>query len=72
MELYDYQIKVAELIQSGQSVILQAPTGAGKTIAALWPYLESWGSQRTYCVSTKMYLFSSNESIGKSVCVSNR
>ena len=42
MELYDYQIKVAELIQSGQSVILQAPTGAGKTIAALWPYLESW------------------------------
>lgn len=42
MKLYDYQIRVAQLIRAGKSVILQAPTGAGKTIAALWPYLEAW------------------------------
>jgi CRISPR-associated endonuclease/helicase Cas3 len=42
MKLYDYQIKVARLLRRDKSVILQAPTGAGKTIAALWPYLETW------------------------------
>ena len=42
MKLYDYQVKVAQILQSGQSVILQAPTGSGKTIAALWPFLEAW------------------------------
>lgn len=42
MELYDYQKEVARYLRAGQSVILQAPTGAGKTIAALWPFLEAW------------------------------
>ena len=42
MKLYDFQVQVAELIQAGKNVILQAPTGAGKTMAALWPYLEAW------------------------------
>ena len=42
MRLYDYQIQVSQHLQSGRSVILQAPTGAGKTLAALWPYLEAW------------------------------
>lgn len=36
---YDFQLRVAELLLSGQDVILQAPTGAGKTKAALFPYL---------------------------------
>ncbi|RME79198.1 MAG: CRISPR-associated helicase Cas3', partial [Chloroflexi bacterium] len=42
MQLYKYQVQVADKLQSGQSVILQAPTGAGKTLAALWPFLEAW------------------------------
>lgn len=40
MALYPYQEKVKALIQSGKSVILQAPTGAGKTRAALSPFIE--------------------------------
>jgi CRISPR-associated endonuclease/helicase Cas3 len=42
MELYPYQQRVKELIQSGKSVILQAPTGAGKTRAALAPFIENF------------------------------
>ncbi len=42
MGLYPYQKKVKSLIQSGKSVILQAPTGAGKTRAALAPFIESF------------------------------
>ena len=42
MGLYPYQQKVKSLIQSGKSVILQAPTGAGKTRAALAPFIESF------------------------------
>ncbi|MBU2609352.1 MAG: DEAD/DEAH box helicase [Chloroflexi bacterium] len=47
MELYPYQKRVAKLLRTGKSVILQAPTGSGKTIAAIWPYLESWDRQAT-------------------------
>ena len=42
MELYPYQERVDRLLQAGKSVILQAPTGAGKTRAALFPFLDSW------------------------------
>lgn len=42
VQLYPYQRVVKELVQSGQSVILQAPTGAGKTRAALAPYIEAF------------------------------
>ncbi len=42
MQLYPYQDKVKGLIQDGQSVILQAPTGAGKTRAALVPFIENF------------------------------
>jgi CRISPR-associated endonuclease/helicase Cas3 len=42
MGLYPYQTRVKELIQGGKSVILQAPTGAGKTRAALAPFIESF------------------------------
>lgn len=38
---YPYQKRVAEALLRGQSVILQAPTGAGKTLAALWPFLHA-------------------------------
>ncbi|MCB0064117.1 MAG: DEAD/DEAH box helicase, partial [Caldilineaceae bacterium] len=40
--LYPYQERVKELISQGRSVILQAPTGAGKTRAALAPYIEAF------------------------------
>lgn len=42
MALYEYQQRVKELVQGGKSVILQAPTGAGKTRAALAPFIESF------------------------------
>jgi CRISPR-associated endonuclease/helicase Cas3 len=42
MGLYQYQERVKKLIQDGYSVILQAPTGAGKTRAALSPFIEAF------------------------------
>jgi CRISPR-associated endonuclease/helicase Cas3 len=39
MKAYPYQIKVAELLLAGKNVILQVPTGADKTQAALLPYI---------------------------------
>ncbi|MDY6877141.1 MAG: CRISPR-associated helicase Cas3' [Chloroflexota bacterium] len=38
---YPFQRRVAELLLSGRNVILQAPTGAGKTMAAMLPFLET-------------------------------
>lgn len=42
MELYLYQKQVAKILRAGKSIVLQAPTGSGKTIAALWGFLEAW------------------------------
>jgi CRISPR-associated endonuclease/helicase Cas3 len=42
MGLYPFQERVYNLISSGKSIILQAPTGAGKTRAALYPFLRAW------------------------------
>lgn len=42
MELYGYQKEIARCVRAGKNIILQAPTGAGKTMAALWPFLQSW------------------------------
>ena len=38
---YPFQRRVAELLLSDHNVILQAPTGAGKTMAAMLPFLEA-------------------------------
>lgn len=42
MTLYPYQERVKKLLFSGKSVILQAPTGSGKTRAALAPFIEAF------------------------------
>src|SRR5215210_5623292 len=42
MALYPYQERVDTLLRAGRNVILQAPTGAGKTRAALFPFLDGW------------------------------
>ncbi len=42
MSLYPFQERVYELLSAGRSVVLQAPTGAGKTRAALYPFLSAW------------------------------
>lgn len=42
MGLYPFQERVYQLLSEGRSVILQAPTGAGKTRAALYPFLRAW------------------------------
>src|SRR5204863_8229310 len=40
---HDFQIRVADLLlNQRRSVILQAPTGSGKTWTALFPFLHAW------------------------------
>ncbi len=41
-QLYQYQQRVRDIVLGGRSVILQAPTGAGKTRAALYPFIEAF------------------------------
>jgi CRISPR-associated endonuclease/helicase Cas3 len=43
MELFPYQQRVLRTVASGRPVILQAPTGSGKTRAALEPFFQHWG-----------------------------
>lgn len=42
MTLYPFQQRAKKCLLEGQSVILQAPTGSGKTRAALAPFIESF------------------------------
>ena len=42
MTLYPFQQRVMDLILAGKSVILQAPTGSGKTRAALAPFVKGF------------------------------
>src|SRR5215469_11196931 len=42
MALYSYQERVFDALREHKPVILQAPTGAGKTRASLYPFLYSY------------------------------
>jgi CRISPR-associated endonuclease/helicase Cas3 len=42
---FDFQIEVARHLLNGRSVILQAPTGSGKTWTALFPFLHAWRAE---------------------------
>lgn len=42
MALYKYQERLKQLVLAGKSIILQAPTGSGKTRAALTPLIETF------------------------------
>ncbi|MDW8069249.1 MAG: DEAD/DEAH box helicase [Anaerolineae bacterium] len=42
MSLYPFQERVKALLHQGRSVVLQAPTGSGKTRAALAPFIEAF------------------------------
>lgn len=47
MRTYDYQNRLADLVRQGRSIILQAPTGAGKTFASLWPFYTGWAASES-------------------------
>lgn len=50
---YAYQEEVSRLLLAGHSVVLQAPTGAGKTTAALLPFLHAWREESNEYFPTK-------------------
>ncbi len=54
--LYPYQSRVLKLVQKGQSVILQAPTGAGKTRAALAPFIAGFFDRPTDAPRKCLYI----------------
>lgn len=47
MKPYTYQNEIADLIRQGKNIILQAPTGAGKTFASLWPFYVGWAASQS-------------------------
>ena len=48
-KVYDFQMRVAQhLLYERKSVILQAPTGSGKTWTALFPFLHAWQTDQVF------------------------
>jgi CRISPR-associated endonuclease/helicase Cas3 len=50
---YVYQEDVSNRLLAGKSLVLQAPTGAGKTTAALLPFIHGWRADTGCEFSTK-------------------
>lgn len=55
IKLRPFQERVYTTLLEGQSVILQAPTGAGKTWAALYPFFENLAQERQQLPLTCRY-----------------
>jgi len=55
-EPFDYQVRLAEVLLGGRNAVLVAPTGAGKTLAALHPFVhanlvgKSWADRLIYAL----------------------
>ncbi len=47
MKPYKYQNQIADLVRQGKNIILQAPTGSGKTFASLWPFYIGWAARQS-------------------------
>ena len=60
MKLFPFQQRTFEFLSQGRSVILQAPTGAGKTLAALHPFFLSLNTLSASGLSSSVYILSSN------------
>ena len=60
---FAFQRKVAQHLLNGRNVILQAPTGAGKTKAALFPFLLA--QQGKHTISPEATLRHTNAGFGK-------
>ena len=54
-QLRPFQEKVFQHVMNGRSVILQAPTGSGKTRAALMPFLQNLAQQENALPFTCRY-----------------
>ena len=63
---YSFQRRVAELLLDGRNVILQAPTGAGKTLAAMLPFLDAIEHKRDF--PPQMPVRRADARVGQSVC----
>src|SRR2546429_8353617 len=50
-----FQLEVLKLVTQGKNVILQAPTGAGKTDAALWPFIQNLEREDDILPATCLY-----------------
>ena len=64
---YPFQRQVAELLLGGRNVILQAPTGSGKTHAAMLPFLNALEHRRdfpTKCVYSVPMRVLANQFVG--------
>src|ERR1700694_3149241 len=53
--LRPFQRRIFDLVQEGRSVIVQAPTGAGKTRAALAPFIYNLARQESVLPQTARY-----------------
>ncbi len=70
---YDYQLEVARTLLDGHNIVLSAPTGSGKTWAALLPFVYAWvngtplADRLLYCLPLRSLAHSLYESTCKAL-----